>query len=139
MEYGRHIEAQRLRLEALYEVSAFLAQASSIEELARGFAQRVRTLRKADAAAVRSNVLSCRRELRVRMLVRADRVCSSVAAASVLAKCERDGLMQRLAADFPVYGWGANKGYGSAEHVAALRAHGLSPLHRCSWRLPVDG
>ena len=49
----RHIEAQRLRLEALYEVSAFLAQASSIEELARGFAQRVRTLIKADAAAVR--------------------------------------------------------------------------------------
>ncbi|CAM3533669.1 type IV pili methyl-accepting chemotaxis transducer N-terminal domain-containing protein [Polaromonas hydrogenivorans] len=49
----RHIEAQRLRLEALYEVSAFLAQSSSIEELARGFAQRVRTLMKADAGAVR--------------------------------------------------------------------------------------
>jgi two-component system nitrate/nitrite sensor histidine kinase NarX len=49
----RHIEAQRLRLEALYEVSAFLAQAASIEELARGFAQRVRTLMKADAGAVR--------------------------------------------------------------------------------------
>ena len=49
----RHIEAQRLRLEALYEVSAFLAQANSIDELARGFAQRVRTLMKADAGAVR--------------------------------------------------------------------------------------
>ncbi|MEO6320685.1 MAG: type IV pili methyl-accepting chemotaxis transducer N-terminal domain-containing protein [Polaromonas sp.] len=49
----RHIEAQRVRLEALYEVSAFLAQANSIDELARGFAQRVRTLMKADAGAVR--------------------------------------------------------------------------------------
>ena len=49
----RHIEAQRLRLEALYEVSAFLAQAGSIDELARGFAQRVRALMKADAGAVR--------------------------------------------------------------------------------------
>ncbi len=49
----RRIEAQRMRLEALYEVSAFLAQAASIEELARGFAQRVRTLMKADAGAVR--------------------------------------------------------------------------------------
>jgi len=49
----RRIEAQRARLEALYEVSAFLAHASSIDELARGFAQRVRTLMKADAAAVR--------------------------------------------------------------------------------------
>ena len=49
----RHIEAQRVRLEALYEVSAFLAQASSINELARFFTQRVRSLMKADAAAVR--------------------------------------------------------------------------------------
>lgn len=49
----RRIEAQRMRLEALYEVSAFLAQAGSIDELARGFAQRVRTLMKADAGAVR--------------------------------------------------------------------------------------
>jgi ribonuclease HII len=75
---------------------------------------------------------------RVHMLVKADLVCSSVAAASVLAKCERDGLMERLAADFPVYAWGANKGYGSPEHIAALRAHGASPLHRCSWNLPLD-
>lgn len=49
----RRIEAQRARLEALYEVSAFLSHSSSIDELARGFAQRVRTLMKADAAAVR--------------------------------------------------------------------------------------
>ena len=76
---------------------------------------------------------------RVRMLVKADLVCSSVAAASVLAKCERDGLMERLAADFPVYAWDANKGYGSPDHIAALRAHGPSPLHRCSWNLPLDG
>ncbi len=49
----RHIEAQRMRLEALYEVSAFLAQANTLDELARGFAQRVRTLMTADAATVR--------------------------------------------------------------------------------------
>jgi two-component system nitrate/nitrite sensor histidine kinase NarX len=49
----RRIEAQRARLEALYKVSAFLAQAGSIDELARGFAQRVRAVMKADAAVVR--------------------------------------------------------------------------------------
>jgi two-component system, NarL family, nitrate/nitrite sensor histidine kinase NarX len=49
----RHIEAQRVRLEALYEVSAFLARAGSIDELGRGFVQRVRTFMKADAGAVR--------------------------------------------------------------------------------------
>ena len=49
----RRIEAQRARIEALYEVSAFLASANTIEELSRGFAQRVRTVMKADAVAVR--------------------------------------------------------------------------------------
>ena len=48
-----HIEAQRARIETLYEVSAFLARADSIEELSKGFAQRVREVMKADAVAVR--------------------------------------------------------------------------------------
>ncbi|HEX7804843.1 MAG TPA: ribonuclease HII [Cellulomonas sp.] len=75
---------------------------------------------------------------KVRMLVKADLTCASVAAASVLAKCERDALMERLSADFPVYAWDANKGYGSPDHIAALRTHGPSPLHRCSWNLPLE-
>jgi two-component system nitrate/nitrite sensor histidine kinase NarX len=49
----QHIEAQRARLETLYEISAFSAAAASIEELSRGFAQRVRTVMQADAVAVR--------------------------------------------------------------------------------------
>ena len=48
-----HIEAQRARLEGLYEVSAFLARANTIEELSQGFSQRVRSVMKADAVAVR--------------------------------------------------------------------------------------
>lgn len=75
---------------------------------------------------------------RVRMMVKADRTCASVAAASVLAKCERDETMTRLAGAHPLYGWESNKGYGSSDHVAALRRHGPSPLHRVSWRLPLD-
>ncbi len=73
----------------------------------------------------------------VRTRVKADRTCASVAAASVLAKCERDALMVGLAAEHPAYGWAENKGYGAPEHLAALRALGPSPLHRRSWRLPV--
>ena len=49
----QRIEAQRARLEALYEVSAFLAKANTIEELSKGFSQRVRAVMKADAVAVR--------------------------------------------------------------------------------------
>lgn len=66
---------------------------------------------------------------------KADLTCASVAAASVLAKCERDALMTAYAADHPGYGWERNKGYGSASHREALLREGLTPLHRASWRL----
>lgn len=59
----------------------------------------------------------------------------SIAAASVVAKVTRDQLMERLDADFPAYGWAAHKGYPTASHYAALRAHGPSPHHRRSFRL----
>ena len=68
--------------------------------------------------------------------VKADLACASVAAASVLAKVARDALMVELAASYPGYGWESNKGYGSAEHLRAIRALGLTPQHRKSWRLP---
>lgn len=72
----------------------------------------------------------------VHMRVKADLTCASVAAASVVAKCSRDGEMTELARSRPEYGWNRNKGYGSSQHVAALLEHGPSPLHRVSWRLP---
>ncbi len=73
---------------------------------------------------------------RVRTMIKADLKCSSVAAASVLAKTERDAIMVRLAADHPGYGWDENKGYSTAAHVEALRRLGPSVHHRQSWRLP---
>lgn len=75
----------------------------------------------------------------VRTLIKADLQCSSVAAASVLAKVERDAMMTDLAPDFPVYCWADNKGYSAPEHVEALRRHGPSPHHRQTWRLPLAG
>lgn len=72
----------------------------------------------------------------VRTLIKADRSCSSVAAASILAKVERDDLMIALAADHPTYRWELNKGYAAPEHLAALTAHGPCAFHRRSWQLP---
>lgn len=66
--------------------------------------------------------------------VKADAHCATVAAASVLAKVTRDALMVRLDHDHAVYGWGRNKGYGSAEHLAAIRTHGATTWHRRTWR-----
>jgi ribonuclease HII len=72
----------------------------------------------------------------VHLRIKADRTCASVAAASVIAKCERDALMTDLAREHPAYRWDENKGYASPEHMAALRELGPSVLHRRSWRLP---
>lgn len=73
--------------------------------------------------------------LQVRTVIKGDRDCASVAAASVVAKVARDAHMTRLHDDFPDYRWGRNKGYASAEHRDAIRALGLSPHHRASWAI----
>ncbi|CAB5039004.1 MAG: ribonuclease HII [Actinobacteria bacterium] len=68
--------------------------------------------------------------------VKADRTCVSVAAASVLAKVERDAHMVKLSSQFPAFGWEDNKGYASPGHIAALSTHGATVEHRRSWKLP---
>ena len=57
----------------------------------------------------------------------------AIMAASILAKVTRDRLMQALHAQYPHYGFDRHKGYGSPEHLAALRAHGPCPQHRRSF------
>ena len=73
--------------------------------------------------------------LAVRSIIKADRDCASVAAASVLAKVARDALMVGLAPQFPDYQWERNKGYASLEHRDAIRRGGLTPHHRSSWAI----
>jgi ribonuclease HII len=66
-------------------------------------------------------------------LVGGDAISFSIAAASVIAKVTRDRLMCEADAAFPQYGFRNHKGYGTAEHLAALRQHGPCPLHRMSF------
>ena len=56
-----------------------------------------------------------------------------ISAASIIAKEHRDAVMREHAVQHPHYGWDRNAGYGTPEHLAALRAHGPSPLHRRSF------
>jgi ribonuclease HII len=71
----------------------------------------------------------------VHTLVKADMQCLSVAAASILAKVERDRLMRTLHTEFPAFAWNEHKGYGTASHTEALRAAGPTPYHRVSWQI----
>jgi ribonuclease HII len=66
-------------------------------------------------------------------IVDGDALCHSIAAASIIAKTVRDRLMQRLARHHPAYRWASNKGYGTADHLAALAEHGFTAHHRKSF------
>lgn len=66
-------------------------------------------------------------------LIHGDARCQSIAAASILAKVERDACMAEWDRVFPEYGLARNKGYSTPEHLAALRLHGPTSLHRFSF------
>lgn len=66
-------------------------------------------------------------------VVRGDSTVAAVAAASILAKVERDELMRSLATSYPDFAFEVNKGYGTPEHLQAIAEHGVCPLHRRSF------
>lgn len=71
-------------------------------------------------------------------VVKGDAKSQSIAAASILAKTERDALMRQLHEKHPEYGWDSNVGYPTQQHYDALREHGATPYHRQSFTLFRD-
>ena len=67
-------------------------------------------------------------------LIKGDAKSYSVAAASIVAKVYRDNLMKNMALQYPGYGFEKNAGYGTKEHVAALKTLGVTPEHRKSYK-----
>lgn len=63
-------------------------------------------------------------------IVHGDRIALSIAAASILAKVERDRKLRKLSRKFRPYAWGRNKGYGTRAHIEAIKKHGPTSLHR---------
>ena len=68
-------------------------------------------------------------------VVKGDATYMSIAAASILAKTYRDDYMQKIAEEYPAYDWKNNKGYPTAKHRAAIKAHGVTPHHRMTFNL----
>lgn len=66
-------------------------------------------------------------------IIKGDEKIPIIAAASVVAKVYRDNLMKELHKKYPEYGFDAHKGYGTARHIAAIKKHGLSQIHRKSF------
>jgi ribonuclease HII len=93
----------------------------------------------ADHLLIDAMKLDC--EVPQRAIIHGDALSASIAAASILAKVERDRMISEWDSVFPAYGLRSNKGYSTPKHLAALRENGPSPLHRQSfapvWTSPV--
>ncbi|MDD2925534.1 ribonuclease HII [Rhodoferax sp.] len=75
--------------------------------------------------------------MRSEAVVKGDSLIAAISAASILAKVTRDRWCDEFDAQYPAYGFAQHKGYGTAQHLAALRQHGACPQHRKTFR-PVS-
>ncbi len=71
--------------------------------------------------------------IRAEAIVQGDALVPAISAASILAKVHRDRLCEAMHQRFPVYGFDQHKGYGTAQHMAALQAHGPADCHRMTF------
>ena len=71
----------------------------------------------------------------IETLVKADGKVTSVSCASIIAKSFLDGLMEGYHEQYPEYGFINNSGYGTKEHIFAIKEHGYTPLHRMSYKI----
>jgi ribonuclease HII len=141
----REVLAERIREHAIAWAIAAV-DAARIDQIniyqASRVAMREAVLRLAPAAdhlLVDALRLDC--DVQQKAIIHGDALSASIAAASILAKVERDRMMCEWDAVFPLYGLASHKGYSTPQHLAALREHGPSPLHRQSfapvWQNPV--
>ncbi|MBO4943602.1 MAG: ribonuclease HII [Muribaculaceae bacterium] len=105
---------------------------ASIEAMHRALAQ---LDPQPGAIAVDGNKFRPYRDIPFHTYVKGDGRYANIAAASILAKTERDLYMEAAALEYPQYGWAENKGYPTAAHRQAIETYGTTPLHRMSFRL----
>jgi len=141
----REVLAQRIREHSIaWAVAA--VDAARIDQINIYQASRVamreaviRLMPAADHLLIDAVRIDC--DLPQRPIIHGDALSASIAAASILAKVERDRMMREWDAVFPAYGLASHKGYSTPKHLAALRELGPTPLHRQSfapvWQNPV--
>lgn len=72
-------------------------------------------------------------EIQQESIIKGDAASNSIAAASIIAKVTRDRIMEEYAELYPHYSFATNAGYGTKEHLEAIRQHGITPIHRKSF------
>ena len=89
---------------------------------------------KPEFIIVDGNRFESKKEIPYRCIIKGDSKYMSIAAASILAKVYRDEIMLKYSKQFPEYGFQTNSGYGTKEHLSALKNYGITPIHRKSFK-----
>lgn len=129
------IKKQALIYETFSVPPTYIDKLGMTECLRRAFSSVVKKIEDAgyviDVILLDGNPLSFDpREVNV---IKGDSKCASIAAASIIAKVERDQYMINISSKYPNYCFESNKGYGTASHIEAIKNYGLSPIHRKSF------
>jgi ribonuclease HII len=125
-----HAEAQALGIASVEEIDRLNILQANLLAMQRA----VLALRVSPSEILVDGLHVPKVACRARALIGGDGLEPAIMAASILAKVARDRMMDRLHAEYPVYGFDRHRGYGTAVHLAALREHGPCPAHRMSFR-----
>ena len=109
---------------------AVIDRINILQATKQGMAQAIAGLKTKPDIAIIDAVKNLDTTVPCSSVIKADAKSYSVAAASIIAKVTRDRYMRELDKKYPQYGFASNKGYGTAEHIAALKAHGYCEEHR---------
>ncbi len=133
------VVAAAVILDPAYRIRGLRDSKLLLPERRQVLAERILAMREAvlglqpspDHLLIDALMLDC--DLPQRAIIHGDALSASIAAASIVAKVERDRMVAEWDPVFPVYGLASNKGYSTPRHLTALREHGPSPLHRQSF------
>ena len=105
----------------------------AIKEMEKNLQERNRGFEKPEIILVDALTKIDTDHIPYRSIIKGDAKSYSIAAASIIAKVTRDRIMRQWDEVYPVYGFAKHKGYGTANHIAAIKEYGLCPLHRRSF------
>lgn len=115
----------------VYEVNEkIIDEINILEATKKGMKEALSGLKIAPDAVITDGNMTLDISFPQRSVIHGDALSYSIGAASVVAKVYRDALMDDFAKTYPVYGFERNKGYGTAEHIKAIKEYGICPIHR---------
>ena len=106
---------------------------TAIKEMEKNLQERKRGFDKPEIILVDALTKIDTDHIPYRSIIKGDAKSYSIAAASIIAKVTRDGIMRQWDEVYPMYGFAKHKGYGTAAHIAAIKEYGLCPIHRRSF------